>query len=166
MSDGKDRVAKSAQVRSRRVVEAIGVAIKTIEREVTEANGIYPHNGCRLTMAEVCRRASVHPITMMGKAHRDTTRPMVLGWIAQMGARMTTGSRKVRNTITERADSADQSYAFIASKFQAMYQVEMPKRDAELRTLRSRVAELEAENLRLQTAVTEGRVVRLPRKKT
>lgn len=155
-------VVENAKERTRKVVAAIKNAMAEIREDVKATEGVYPMNAGRLSMAEVCRRAGVHPITLMGKAHRDSTRPMVQRWLQELGS--VQGSRHVRATITMRADIEKEKCRRIASQFQAMYQVEMPKRDAELARLRERISALEAENLLLREQVAQGRVVRLPGK--
>lgn len=158
------RVAKSAEVRSNRVRKAIHDAMNKIEEEIMAADGMYPYNGGRLSEAEVCRRAGVHPITLMGKAHRDTTKLEVQAWLTHVRAGIVTGSRSVRKAVHDRATTAKDRYREIAAKFQAMYQVEIPRREDELRRLKARIGELEAENARLQEQVAKGLVVRLPTK--
>ena len=111
-------------------------------------------------MAEVCRRADVHPITMMGVAHRDTTRVTVLSWIESLSAKLVTGARTIQKIVKQRVDTADESYRLIAAKFQAMYQVEIPKRDEAIEALQARVSELESDNLQLQEKLSQGRVAR------
>jgi hypothetical protein len=139
---------------------AIKNALVAIKKDVDANEGLYPFNSGRLSLAEVCRRAGVHPITMMGKAHRDSTRPMIQRCLQELGT--VQGSGCVRATVTMRANTEKAKYCRIASRFQAMYQVEIPKRDAELGRLRERISELEAENLRLREQVAQGRIVHLP----
>ena len=153
-------VVQNAKERTLRVVGAIKAAMAEIARELAENDGIYPHNKGRLSMAEVCRRAGVHSITMAGAAHCDTTRPMVQSWIKQVWT--IRGRAKVRKVITRRSDEADERYRWIASQFQAMYQIEIPRRDEEIATLQRRVKELEATNAQLQDEISRGRVVQLP----
>jgi hypothetical protein len=160
-ASGSERVRKSAEARTGRVINKIKTAMKEIEAEVKKFGGIYPHNSGRLSMAEVCRRAGVNPITMMGKAHRRTTRLMIQAWIKKL--QLIEGADKVRSEVTERAVTAEEKYQQIACQFQAMYQIEMPKRDNEIELLKAQVSELRTENLLLQEAVSDGRVVRLPR---
>jgi hypothetical protein len=160
----KDGIAQSAKARTHRIVEAIKNTIIVVTAEIKDAEGIYPHNAGRLTMAEVCRRAGVHPITMMGKAHRDTTRPMILAWMNRI--ELARGATAVRSAVTKRADTAKEEYRRIAGEFQAMYQVEIPRHIEEIMNLKAQVAKLEDEKARLQEAVSQGRVVRLTRRGT
>lgn len=153
-------VVKSAKDRTQRVVASIKEAMAAIEAELGDNDGIYPHNRGRISMAEVCRRSGVHEITMMGRAHFETTRPMIISWMRGLTTVMGAATR--RRAVTSRADLAEENYRRVASQFQAMYQVEIPKRDAEIARLQTKIAELEAENLRLYEQVSNSRVVRLP----
>ena len=158
-------VPNTAKDRTARVVAALDEAMSTMEKEIKDNGGIYPRNSGRVSLAEVCRMAGVHPITMMGQAHKETTRVKILKWIDGLGSKLIKGKASVRREVTKRAVSAEENFQGIAAMFQAMYQVEIPKRDAELEKLRSRTKELEADNMRLQEQVSKGRVVRLPKAK-
>lgn len=147
--------------RTARVVAAITAVMKTIEEEIDAAGGLYPYNHGRLTMAEVCRRADVHPITMMGPAHKTSTRLMILDWIKRLQSKMVVGARTVRKTVTARADDWETQYKLIAAKYKQMYSIEIIQRDSTIDQLKRRVAVLEAENLQLQEQLSQGRVVRL-----
>lgn len=153
-------VIRSARDRTLRVVDSVKKSMNLIEREIADNEGIYPHNHGRLTMAEVCRRSGVHQITMMGKAHRDTTRPMIVRWI--QGLKLLEGAAKIRGAVTRRTDAAREEYRHIASRFQAMYQVEIPRRDLEIEQLKLRVSQLEAENSQLLEQTLSPKVARLP----
>jgi len=155
----EERVTRSAKARSSRIVEKIKRAMTEIEVEVKAADGIYAHNSGRLSMAEVCRRAGVHAITMMGKAHYRTTRPMIASWIAKLS--LVKGAGNVRKTVTARSNAADEEYKRIACQFQAMYQVEVPKLINEIKQLRTFAENLQSENTRLQETISNGRVVHI-----
>ena len=155
----EERVTQSAKARSSRIVEKIKRAMTEIEAEVKASDGIYAYNSGRLSMAEVCRRAGVHAITMMGKAHCKTTRPMIASWIAKLS--LVKGAANVRKTVTARSNAADEEYKRIACQFQAMYQVEVPKLINEIKQLRTFAENLQSENTRLQETISKGRVVHL-----
>lgn len=155
-------VEKSAQVRKDRTINALQAAMAKIGAEVAASKGIYLLNGGRVSMAEVCRRAGVHPITLQGAAHRETRRRVQL-WIRQLSSRLVTGSQNIRTSVTSRAESAEDQVRKLAARFQSMYQVELPRRDAEIEELRARVAELEAENLKLVEQISQGLITRIRR---
>lgn len=165
MSRKSQSFVSAAKARTSRVSAAIEKAMKIMEKEIADNDGIYPRNSGRVSLAEVCRRANVHPITLMGESHKGTTRVAILNWKEGLVSKLVKGKTAIRQAVTKRAVSAEESFQDIATQFQAMYQVEIPKRDAELEALRLRVKELEAENIRLLEQISHGRVVRFPRKK-
>lgn len=151
----------SGNARTAHVVAAIQNAMKIIEDEVDTAGGLYPYNHGRLTMAETCRRAGIHPITMMGPAHKASTRPMILDWIKRLQSKMVVGASSVRKIVTIRADDWEAQYKLIAAKYKQMYSIEIVQRDSAIDQLKARVIVLEAKNLQLQEQISQGRVVRL-----
>lgn len=152
-------IIENAKSRSRRVGEAVNRAMATISGEIRENGKIYPHNGGRLSMAEVCRRAGVDPITLHGLVHRDTTRKAVQDWLKKL--KVVRGTKQIKSAVTKRAVVAKEELKRVASQFQAMYQIEIPKRDAEIARLTSINDELTKENALLAALVTDRRVVSL-----
>ena len=163
MSRVPDQLAESARKRTSRVFDSVKSATEIMEKEIKDSDGIYAYNGGRLSLAEICRRANVHPITLMGKQHKDTTRVFALKWIERVSGATIKGKAPIRREITKRVASAEDKYRLVAAEFQKMYQVEIPRREDEIEALRKEVAELKEENLRLQRQVAQGRVVRLRR---
>ena len=150
---------KHAKGRTAKVVADIKRAMVAMEKEVRANDDIYPVNRGRLSMAEVCRRAGVHPITLNGPLH-VATHKQVQDWLSNM--EVIQGSREIRSAVTKRAVDAREEYRRIASQFQAMYQVEMPKRDDEIERLRRSNVALTEEIARLRAQSGDARVVPLP----
>lgn len=159
---GGEALVHHAHERSRNVLKKLQEAMKSIELDIEQNEGIYPFHGGRLTVAEVCRRAGVRDVTLHGPAHKDTTKPMVESWLEQVKTKLITGRKAVRRTVTARADSWEDKYKKVANKFNQMYAIEVIARDEKLRELTQRVAELEEENLMLRSELSSGKVVQLP----
>ena len=70
-------LAEHARNRSEMIRVQLRDAMRRIELEIDENQGIYPLQGGRLTLSEVCRRAGVHKVTLQGKNHRDTSKAVV-----------------------------------------------------------------------------------------
>lgn len=155
-------LVKHAHSRTEDVRKKLHDTMKTIEVEIQKNDGIYPFNGGRLSLSEVCRRAGVHKVTMQGPSHRDTSKPIVENWLKGFKGKLITGRKVVRRTVTSRADDWESKYRDIANKFNEMYAIEIIGRNEELATLRKRVAELETENLMLRADLSAGKVVRMP----
>jgi len=140
-----------AKGRSEDVVNKLRQAMAAIEIEIDAHAGIYPFNGGRLSQAEVCRRAGVKPITLLGPAHKETTKVELDEWLARVTSQTVKGKKSVRRAVTDRATEWKEQLEKIATQYHL----------AELRMvgLAARVAELEAENAALREAMRSGPVV-------
>lgn len=159
MSNVPSRVIQSAAIRRKRVVDAVEAAIATMEEEMRSNGGIYPHNGGRLSLAEVCRRAQVHSITLMGEAHRASTRLLVLEWVgsnAKSGAR---AKRDHKSSQRSKREDLHDSVKLLAAKLQALHQVEIPWRDEEIERLKNVVSALTEEVAGLRERLGDLRIV-------
>lgn len=147
---------------TKEIERAVQDAMALIGREIIENDGLYPFNGGRISLAEVCRRASVAPITMHGSCHASTTRVQILNWLKdrRSGSKCVDGEAVAHAGVpsfaqtTYRADLRE-----IASRFQELYQVEIPFRDEQLAEYRARIEQLESENLHLRASMSDGKVV-------
>lgn len=139
-------------------------AMKTIEIEIDQNAGIYPLHGGRLSLAEVCRRAGVHKVTLQGPSHRETSKTEIENWIKRLKESLITGRKSVRRTVTARADDWEARYKAVANKFNEMYAIEVIAKDKMIRELTEKVTTLEAENLTLVSDLSMGKVIRFPPK--
>jgi hypothetical protein len=139
-------------------------AMKAIDLDIEKNEGIYPFQGGRVSLSEVCRRAGVHKVTLQGPSHRDSTKPMLQAWLAGLKSKLITGRKIVRKTVTSRADNWESMYRDVANKFNEMYAIDVIGRDKELARLRERIVELEADNLMLRSDLSVGKVVQMPLK--
>lgn len=165
MKNAVEALKEHAHARTAEVCDRLRDAMKKIELDIEQNEGIYPLHGGRLSLSEVCRRAGVHKVTLQGASHKATTKPLIEGWLTGVANSLTTGRKIVRKTVTARADVWKNRYETVAQKFNEMYSIEIISRDTELTELRKRVEFLDAENLRLQMALSKGKVVRMPNKK-
>lgn len=140
-----------AKKRTQAVVDKLHAAMRAIERDIEQHEGIYPLNGGRLSLAEVCRRADVKTVTLMGPTHKDSTKVEVDRWLEQALSAMVRGKKSVRRAVTDRATAWKEQLEKIGNQYHL----------AELRMagMAARIAELEAENAVLRKAA--GRVVPL-----
>ena len=161
-----DVLTQHAHGRTDNVRAKVQKAMEAIELDIENNDGIYPHHGGRLTVAEVCRVAGVHKVTLHGACHRDTTKLMIENWLQRLKATLITGRKIVRKTVTARADDWEARYKAVASKFNEMYAVDGIGKDNQIKELTEQVAALEAENQLLRTELNNCKVVRLPDAKT
>jgi len=127
-----------AKDRSAAVVTKLRIAMAAIELDIDSHGGVYPFNGGRLSRAEVCRRADVKPITLIGPVHKDGIKVEVDEWREWVLSRIAKGKKSVRRAVTDRATAWKDELHKIANQYHL----------AELRMvgMAARIAELEAEN--------------------
>lgn len=152
-----------AKSRSDDVVVKLRRAMVTIAREIEDNDGCYLLNNGRLSMAEVCRRAAVHKITLQGAAHKLTTKIMLKEWLN--GLNKSIGSGKTVRQRTSRAiNDWKARYDDLARSYNEMYAIEIVARDSKLSAALERVSELEGEVLKLHAQLSRGNVVKISKK--
>lgn len=139
---------------SNKLKKAMGV----IEKEIEMNDGIYPFNGGRISLSEVCRRAGVHKITLQGASHKTTTKPFVEAWIAGIGKALLSGRKTVRKAVTARADDWKARYFDVARQLNEIYAIEVIAKQQALDIATSRISELEAEVNRLRAELSDGKI--------
>jgi hypothetical protein len=149
-----------AKARTETVIAKVRGALAAIELDIEQNEGIYPYNGGRLTQAEVCRRAGIHKVTLQGGPHRTTTREMIEVWLKAVRIRLVTGKKMVRKSVTARADDWKERY-LNAARMSHLYHNQMVALAEERDQGRVRIAELEAEVLKLRSELSNGKVVQL-----
>ncbi|MGE8303368.1 MAG: hypothetical protein ACN6PW_02835 [Pseudomonas kermanshahensis] len=147
-----------AKSRSDDVVVRIRKAMSIIQVEIEENDGIYPLNSGRLTMAEVCRRAGVHKITLQGHAHRSSTKIMLKDWLSGLD-KLLKGGKAIRQRVNIAVDDWKSRYEDLARSYNEMYAIEIVSRDSKLSLALAKVSELEGEVLKLRAQLSNDNVV-------
>ena len=140
-----DGLLASTKARSTDVVDKLRRAMSVMEREISDNDGLYPENHGRINAAEVCRRASVSPVTLHTAVHRETTRKIVADWLENVRSRAVTGAVAVRLTVTGRADAWKKAHTELSS-FYHLDQLELVNARAELIEAQARIHRLEQAN--------------------
>lgn len=168
-SSKKDSVNESlvahAKSRSDDVTIKLHKAMAVIEIELEDNEGIYPFNKGRLSMAEVCRRAGIHKITLQGEVHRLTSRVIVKKWLDNLEKQLIKGSKGVRCRVTSKIDDWKARYTDLARSYNEVYAVEIVSRDVKLESALLKVAELEEQVLSLRAQLSDKSVVLISRDK-
>lgn len=144
--------------RSDEVLTKLKKAMEAIEKDIEANDGLYPFNNGRLSLAEVCRRASIHKITLQGGRHSATTKVFVKEWLQNLDKLSMVGAKAVRKRVTESADEWRDRYFAIAQKYNEMYAVNILSMQSKLDEAYSRVADLESENMALRKKLSLGGV--------
>lgn len=156
MSSRTRGLVESAKKRTEAVQKRLRSAYRSIELEIEKNEGIYPLNGGRLSEAEVCRRAAVSPITLLGEKHKET-RKELKQWLDGIRRRTVTGAATVRREVTKRADDWKAAYMEIADRFHLCKLQEIGKNER-LQVQEARIAELESLVRELQAELSRGKV--------
>lgn len=165
----KDSVNESlvahAKSRSDDVTIKLHKAMAVIESELEDNDGIYPFNKGRLSMAEVCRRAGVHKITLQGEVHRLTSRVVIKKWLDTLEKKFIKGSRSVRSRVASKIYDWKARYTDLARSYNEIYAIEIVSRDERLEAALLKIAELEEEVLSLRAQLSDKAVVLISRGK-
>jgi hypothetical protein len=132
--------------------------MEAIEKDIEDNDGLYPFNNGRLSLAEVCRRASIHKITLQGEKHKSTTRVVIKEWIEKLDKLSVVGAKSVRKRVTATADEWRSRYLAVAQKYNEMYAIHLVSMQKELEEANSRISELESENMKLRIRISAGGV--------
>ena len=143
MSTEDSPLAKHGKWRTDEVTRKLEKAKRAIEADIEKSGAIYPYNGGRLSEAEVCRRAGINPVTLLGKKHVQT-RKALKEWLAKLHASISIGSDVVRAEVTRRADDWKARYEAIATSMHLL-KLEDVSRQIKLAEALERVSELESQ---------------------
>lgn len=157
---------KHATGRTQEVVVKLRAAIKIVERELDEHEGIYPFNKGRLNQAEICRRAGISNVTLSTPAHRETTKKMVDAWLLATKNATANGSKSVRRAVTDRADNWKRAHAAIAQSYR-IAELELLDMKSSVKKLKSEIKNLSDENSALRKLLPtsgEAKVVSFAKK--
>lgn len=138
----------ASKARTTDVIAKVRQAMKDMELDIQNSEGIYPFNGGRLTVAEVCRRAKISQMTLQAPSHRDSTKVVVEEWIKKLTVRLTTGAKIVRRAVTDRAEEWKRVHDEIATAYHIDHLTLVNVR-AELEDAKNRIKELEEINATL-----------------
>lgn len=148
MSKTNTPLASNAKSRTAEFLRRIEAGKSAIEADVEKNEGIYPLNGGRLSIEEVCRRAGIHTVSLHGHLHKDTTLKELHRWLDDLLGSMAVGKKAVRKAVTQRADEWQKRFLEQANWVHRYHVLEAARID-ELKAANARVAELEGEVLRL-----------------
>lgn len=138
----------ASKERTVKVISKVKDAMKAMELDIQNSEGIYPFNGGRITVNEVCRRASISNMTLQAPSHRDSTKVVVEEWIKKVTVRLTTGAKIVRRAVTDRAEEWKLVHDQIATAYHIDH-LTLVNVQSELEDAKTRIKELEQINVTL-----------------
>jgi hypothetical protein len=132
--------------------------MEVIERDIEANDGLYPFNNGRLSIAEVCRRASIHKVTLQGSKHKSTTRVVIKEWLENLDKLTVVGAKNVRKRVAASTEEWRERYLVIARKYNELYAIHIISMQKKLDVAQSRISELESENMALIVKLSAGGV--------
>ncbi|WP_155631426.1 hypothetical protein [Burkholderia cepacia] len=89
--------------------ERVRAVMKTIQVEMASNQGIYPHNKGAVSLAEVARRAEIHPFTFHKPRYVELVKE-VRQWLETLKQRTIVGRTRVRKELGARIHEWTQLY--------------------------------------------------------
>ena len=158
MTENVSPLVTSAKSRTKEFLAKIERAKTAVELDVERNEGVYPLNGGRLSLEEVCRRAGFRAVALHGPKHKETTRRDLQAWLDRLLQKMAVGKAEVRKAVTERAEEWEEKFNAQANWIHQYHLLETD-RLAELMRASERIKELEREVLDLTVRLNQGKVV-------
>ena len=143
----KKALEKGAQ-RSDEIRVRVTAALRIVEVEIAGNEGIYPHNKGAVSLAEVARRADVHPTTFFGPKQREFGEE-VKAWLKTLKTKETIGRGPVRRELTTRVADWARLYGNLQQSHRDS-ELDLQQCQAELAAAEKEVIRLQLENTRLQ----------------
>lgn len=147
----KDKMRAAALARhdnnAQVIFERVHAVMETIQKEMAANNGIYPQNKGGVSLAEVARRAGIHPVTLHKQRYIELTKD-VRDWLETLKQGAIVGRMRVRKELATRVQEWSQLYEDLLethriSETDLAYANEKLKEAMkEIEILRQRVADL------------------------
>jgi hypothetical protein len=163
----QERAAERGRERSSTFDEHVREVMATIEQEIAENNGIYPHNGGALSAAELARRAEVHITSFFSPKQKETLGNDVRAWVKKIKASHVVGKVRVRREISERLEDWKTLYEGLKQSHRDT-ELALQQKEAELETAQKDIARMREENEGLRHALAQSghkKIVPMPKKK-
>ncbi|MBT9504964.1 hypothetical protein [Rhodoferax sp.] len=97
--------AEKPNPRTEAALQRLHKAMRDIEAEIENNQGVYPFNFGRVTQSELCRRADVKKATLQNAVHKDTTRVAIMAWLDQLNEKLAQTRDGTRERVTAVADN-------------------------------------------------------------
>lgn len=155
----KQKALQKGQARSDDVEQRVRAVMTNIEKEMTDNDGIYPHNKGALSLAEVARRADIHPTTFH-TAKQQTFGKEVKAWLDALKEEKVVGRGPVRRELADRVADWKQQYEGLQQAHRET-ELELQQVQAEWQQLQDELDKLRREHERVlkQLAAATGEKV-------
>lgn len=155
----REKALHRGEERSDGIKQQVRAVMKTIEREIADNNGLYPHNKGAVNLAEVARRAGIHNTTLFSPKQREFGNE-VKNWLELLKVKEVVGRGRVRREMSERVADWKRRYDGLAQSHRDT-ELELQQTVADGNELRVEFAKLKREYERVlnMLAVASGEKV-------
>lgn len=162
----REKAQQRGDERSGGIEQQVRVVMKTIEKEMADNDGLYPHNKGAVNLAEVARRAEIHNTTLFSPKQRDFGKE-VKTWLELLKAEKVVGRGPVRREMSERVADWKRLYDGLAQSHRDT-ELELQQALAEKNELQVELTKLQREHdrtLKLLAVASGEKVVPLQPKR-
>ncbi len=99
----KEAARRRGEARTAGVEASVREAMRTIEKEIADNQGIYPANGGAVSMNEVARRAKISLTTLFSPKQKELGK-IVKAWVDSLKKTEVVGRKRVQRTVFERSE--------------------------------------------------------------
>lgn len=99
----KEAARLRGEARTAGVDARVREAMRTIEKEMADNQGIYPENGGAVSMNEVARRAEISLTTLFSPKQKELGK-VVKAWVESLKKTEVVGRKRVQRTLAERSE--------------------------------------------------------------
>lgn len=143
----KERMRQSALARGEReaveLVERVRSAMRTMQKELVDNDGIDPRNGGAVNLVEIATRAGIHENTF----HKDRYSDLYIevdGWLKSLSQQGPTSRLRVRKELGTRVKEWKELYDDLMESYR-LSETDLMHANARLQELETENAELRAE---------------------
>jgi hypothetical protein len=105
----RDAAVNRHSMNAEQIRKRVTLMLTAIEKEISENHGIYPSNKGALSLAEIARRAEIHPLTFH-KPNYQKLAKHVRDWLHGLKTKPATKTKKVRKGLAARVQDWQQLY--------------------------------------------------------
>lgn len=149
--EARDRMRLAARARhdanTKKTYERVRGVMRLIQQEMAANQGIYPQNRGAVSLAEVARRAKMHPVTFHKPNYQELVTE-VKTWLHELKSGAIVGTKRVHKELGTRLQEWKQLYNDLLESHQIS--------ETDLAHATMRLKELENENRELRQKLAEA----------
>ncbi|HSN76899.1 MAG TPA: hypothetical protein VL334_17645 [Anaerolineae bacterium] len=152
--------ARRGAARTAQMEQQVTEAMRAIHADLQANDGIYPHNGGAVSMAELARRAGISESSFYKKEPENVAlKERAALWLDTLKKKETVGRMRVKKTLSQRAEDWHQKHAALEQRHictELELQASKAEWEKEHKELTEKIATLERENATLIELLKSG----------